>query len=116
MHFLIGEAEESFQQWKKVVNLLVYSEKIYMGLRMKGTVDLVNEFIVVFYEQLQQFPKDFFVDELSKDSFIADSLKRLYSYISESSTISKTRKRLLALFEMVSTRFNYIPNDDLSEE
>jgi hypothetical protein len=41
------------------------------------------EFIVVLYNQISQFPADFFIDELSKDSFMENCLKRLAEYKDE---------------------------------
>jgi hypothetical protein len=38
------------------------------------------DFIAVFYDQLRQFPQDFFIDQLSKGSFLCSSLKRLSEY------------------------------------
>ena len=38
------------------------------------------DFIQVFYDQLKQFPNDFFSDELSKNNFSVGLLKRLKEY------------------------------------
>ena len=38
------------------------------------------DFIPVFYDQLNQFPNDFFTDELSKGNFITPIIKRLHEY------------------------------------
>jgi hypothetical protein len=38
------------------------------------------DFIPVLYDQLNQFPADFFRDELSKSSFLCEGLKRLSEY------------------------------------
>jgi len=43
-------------------------------------LQLMMEFIVVLYDQLSQFPADFFRDELSKDNFLCRLLKRLKEY------------------------------------
>ena len=38
------------------------------------------DFIPIFYDQLNQFPNDFFRDELSKDNFMSHLLIRLHEY------------------------------------
>ncbi len=59
---------------------------------------LALKFIVVLYEQLRQFPKDFFLDEISKDSFLVDCLYRFKEYIVDANIDKKTKGRIEKLF------------------
>lgn len=52
------------------------------------------DFIIVFYDQLNQFPNDFFRDELSKDNFIINLLKRLNDYATGPEYSIKIKKRI----------------------
>ena len=58
--FLLGENLDSFEQWKRMVNLICNCEK---GVLDKP--DFFYKAVPVLYEQLKQLPKDFFVAELS---------------------------------------------------
>ena len=63
------------------------------------------DFIPVLYDQLSQFPVDFFRDELSKDNFMCKLLKRLKEYSKGQEYSGKIKKRILKLLEMVNKKF-----------
>ena len=63
------------------------------------------EFIPVFYDQLNQFPADFFIDELSKGNFTCKLLKRLKEYSKGEEFSMKIRKRINKLLELVRKKF-----------
>lgn len=64
------------------------------------------DFIQVFYDQLKQFPNDFFSDELSKNNFSVGLLKRLKEYSIGMEYANKIQKRIIKLLDMVQKRFN----------
>ena len=74
----MGENLESFEQWKKLVHLLCNCETALRDPFLSK--NLFYRFIPVLYEQLRQLPKDFFSDDLSKVSFINDSLNTFFDY------------------------------------
>ena len=96
VHFVIGECQDSLEQWKKMVDVVVMAEGAYYAVQdlsamkqyIKGHKEtakidlhkLVMDFIVVLYDQLGQFPSDLFRDELSRDNFLCRQLKRLKEY------------------------------------
>jgi hypothetical protein len=83
VHFIIGECEDSLTQWKKIIDLIINSEAAFLSIQEAQSINLEKlamDFIPVFYDQLNQFPADFFRDELSKDNFICRLLKRLKEY------------------------------------
>lgn len=110
VHFVIGESEESLEQWKKIVDLLVHAESAYLRLQTPtpgvNLEKLALDFIPVFYDQLNQFPADFFRDELSKGSFICHALTRLKEYTAEEYS-PKIRKRIEKLLQLVKLKFDF---------
>lgn len=74
----MGENLESFEQWKNLVHLLCNCETALRDPILSK--NLFYRFIPVLYEQLRQLPKDFFTDDLSKVSFINDSLNTFFDY------------------------------------
>lgn len=71
--FLLGENYDSFEQWKKLF-ILVTSCEQYMNESPSFFLDLIP----VMYDQLQQIPKDFFVDPLAGNSFIKICLNNFF--------------------------------------
>lgn len=45
--------------------------------------ELYMQFIPLIYEQLRQLPRDFFSDDLSKVSFIYDSINAFFEYTND---------------------------------
>lgn len=70
------------------------------------------EFIVVLYEQFQQFPEDFFRDEISKGNFLCGCLMRLKCYTSEKEVGKKVISRINKVFEMLWKKFRYQVEED----
>ena len=64
-------------------------------------------FVIVIFNQIKQLPTDFFIDELSKDSFLVGCLIRLQEYAQDESVNKKFRDRLNKLFEMIKLNFKY---------
>jgi len=52
------------------------------------------DFIPVFYDQLNQFPNDFFTDELSKGNFITPIIKRMHEYVNGEEYSPKIKRRI----------------------
>lgn len=68
--FIIGNAYEAFEHWKRLLELLCRSEAavrarsaLYLGL------------IAVLYRQLAEIPPDFFVDIVSQQNFLTSTLQ-----------------------------------------
>lgn len=73
---------------------------------------LMLEFIVVLYEQLRQFPEDFFIDELAKDNFLGACLAKLKIYSTEGAINKKSVGRIDKLLSLVSEKFGYQPVEE----
>lgn len=65
------------------------------------------DFIPVFYDQLNQFPSDFFRDELSKGNFVCACLRRLHEYSKGEEYNPKIQKRIVKLLQLVTKKFEY---------
>lgn len=65
------------------------------------------DFIPVFYDQLNQFPNDFFTDELSKGNFITPIIKRMHEYVNGEEYSPKIKRRIQKLLKMVREKFGY---------
>ena len=93
--------------------------KRYEGKTDSTMQELGLQFIIVLYNQLKQFPLDFFIDELSKDNFIEGCLKRLKLYAkqievnlslqptSSVKNLKKINKRIHKLLNLLEQHFNY---------
>jgi len=66
---------------------------------------LAMDFIPVFYDQLNQFPIDFFRDEISKGSFLCGVMKQLQMYSKGGEYSLKVRKRIKKLLDFLETKF-----------
>lgn len=92
------------------MDLFICSETAYLSInQITKEIDLhklIMDFIQVFYDQLKQFPNDFFSDELSKNNFSVGLLKRLKEYSIGMEYASKIQKRIIKLLDMVQKRFN----------
>lgn len=78
--------------------------------------NLMLEFIAVLYQQLKQFPEDFFVDELAKDNFLTTCLKNLNTYFTEKTVNKKALNRIEKLLVLISDKFGYQPAQEEEEE
>lgn len=111
--FLLGFSLDSLEQWKKLVNVVCFSETAFQeGKRQQ----LLLDFIVVLFGQLKQLPKDFFVDELSKESFMVGCLRRLKEYEQMQEVPSKLRGRIGKVFELLQSHFGYQLEDEGADE
>lgn len=92
------------------MDLFICSETAYLSInQITKEIDLhklIMDFIQVFYDQLKQFPNDFFSDELSKNNFSVGLLKRLKEYSIGMEYANKIQKRIIKLLDMVQKRFN----------
>lgn len=68
------------------------------------------------YEQLRQLPKDFFTDDLSKVSFIADSLHQLFSLCDDERVPRSIKARVKKLQEMLLEEYDFKPKVTLDQK
>lgn len=68
--FLIGNVYDTFEHWKKLLNLLCRSEDAIAKHH-----SLFSNLISILYHQLSEIPADFFVDIVSQDNFLTSTLQ-----------------------------------------
>lgn len=68
--FLLGENYEGFDQWKRMFHLATNCKKLVVD-----RPEFFKKFIRVVFSQVKQFPKDFFVDGLTKENFLGVCVK-----------------------------------------
>jgi A1 cistron-splicing factor AAR2 len=78
IEFLIGQSLEGLQQWKSLVDMVLRSDNLMCNSATDGDHALMFVRVLhVINSQLRIIPKDFFVDELSKDNFLKKSLRSM---------------------------------------
>ncbi len=70
LFFSLTLVYEAFEQWKKLVHLLCFSEQSLLK-----HVNLFLNLIGLLHFQLKEIPDDFFVDIVSKDNFLTKTLQ-----------------------------------------
>ena len=102
--FFLGEDLESFEQWKKIIVLLTNCDKL-----IETRPEIFLDFTPVLYYQLQQMPKDFFIDCLSKGNFLHSCLKSYFEIVkevpNESLPLKKLKIRINKLKELIKVYF-----------
>ncbi|XP_029115788.1 protein AAR2 homolog [Scleropages formosus] len=86
--FLIGNAYEGFEHWKKLLVLLCRSEAAMHTRR-----DLYLGLIAVLYHQLGEIPPDFFVDIVSQNNFLTSTLQDFFQFATGPGVDATLRKR-----------------------
>jgi hypothetical protein len=65
---------------------------------------------------LRQLPKEFFSDDLSKVSFINDSLNAMFEYTSDNRVSKSIRLRMEKLKDMLSQEYGFLPKMSLEQK
>lgn len=113
MLFLLGEHFESFEQWKKLFILLSSCDS-YIDENPAFYLDVM----ALLYHQIQQLPKDFFIDPLSSNNFIGPCLRNLIE-VCESTAAKGERKkvgqRAVKLRTLIEQTFIHSKDEDDDE-
>lgn len=85
--FLLGESLESFEQWKRLVDMVCRAEKLLIGVYEDSTsyvprTEFWEHVYGIINTHMQEIPDDFFIDELSKDNFLGKTLSCLKATLS----------------------------------
>ena len=100
--FFIAEIYESFEQWKNICLLILNCQEI-----ISKKEKFFGKFIEVLYNQFRNFPKDFFIDELTTNNFFKRALENFINYIKEdeNKTIQNSIKKRIFYFEKFLKEF-----------
>jgi A1 cistron-splicing factor AAR2 len=114
--FFLGEVYESFEQWKDIMVLLLSCQSIIVKQEK-----LYCDFIEVLYNQFRQFPKDFFVDEISSNNFFNKLITNFIITCKQSNRTediiipSSVAKRAILLEKFLKEFFNFEVKDENSK-
>ena len=90
--FLVAQNYDSFEHWKRLLCLICNCDKL-----LSEMPQLFDIFIMVLHFQLREAPSDFFVDILSANNFLVQTLHVLFTNISsnnqvESNLLQRSKK------------------------
>lgn len=75
--FLVGQLYDSFEQWKRLLRMICNCDS-----GIEKYPDFFSKFIRILHFELQHVPSDFFVDIVSGENFLTDTLQVFFSNIS----------------------------------
>jgi len=111
--FFLAEIYESFQHWRDLCLLILNCQDV-----VSKNTNFFCTFIEVLYNQLRQFPKDFFEDEISSNNFFRKALENFISYIrdNENNNIfpeNSKIKKIMSYFEkFLNELFGFFVKDE----
>lgn len=82
--FVIGQVFDAFEQWKKLVHLLCSCEQA-----MLDYPSLFSKLIFTLHYQLQEIPRDFFVDIVTRQNFLTTTLHSFFSNLNSNPNMDK---------------------------
>ncbi|KAJ3415317.1 a1-alpha2 repression [Chytridiales sp. JEL 0842] len=109
--FLVGQIFDGLEQWKTLIKLVCGSSEALQTLA--GT--LFYDFLGVLQSQLDNCPEDFFMDALSSESFLRESLVQLVANVKDLEVVEENKKLMKRVDLMImglSKRFKW----DILEE
>ncbi|KRX07636.1 hypothetical protein PPERSA_11185 [Pseudocohnilembus persalinus] len=112
-NFLLGEDFDSFEQWKDMFLLCTNVDKYIFE---QGNIQYAIDLVPVLYGMLKQFPRDFFIDNISKDNFIKKSLMEFIQVCTEENENKKLINRAKKLQEMLEHKFLFFPSNKIIEK
>ena len=112
MCFLIGEVYSAFEHWKKLVNIFCSADRF-----LSKDSQLFLEFIEDLYFQMREVPADFFVDIVSRNNFLTQTLRVFFDNIGncENGNI-KLKKKCQQLKQYVTQKFQWDFEDEPDDE
>ncbi|XP_061405305.1 protein AAR2 homolog [Lethenteron reissneri] len=96
--FLLGGVYDAFEQWKRLLALLCGSEAAALSRPR-----LYRDLIPVLYHQLDEVPRDFFVDIVTRDNFLTSTLQVFFSILS-GADVERSLHQRAAMFKQHLTR------------
>lgn len=92
--FLVAQNYDSFEHWKQLVVIMCGCDQA-----MFKYPQLFINFMSDLHFQMQEVPQDFFVDIISENNFLVQSLTTMFANIRESEDVSKQLKTRAISFE-----------------
>nr|CAG4647292.1 EOG090X0AVR [Megafenestra aurita] len=101
--FLVGQVYQAFEQWKNLLRVFCFADEIILK-----ESSVYMELIGDLYFQIKEVPSDMFVDIVSCENFLTQSLRVLFENVlgNESMNVN-LRKRTLKLKQYVTEKFQW---------
>lgn len=100
--FVLGQVLDAFEQWKSLVNVLCCCDDL-----LKEHQKLYETLLTVFYHQIDEIPKDFFVDVVSSNNFLVSTLTTLFSNLQSESIDVGLQKRGKQFRKYLTKKFKW---------
>lgn len=101
--FLVGQVYDAFEHWKRLLNLLCSCDEA-----LSTNSEIFDALIGVLHFQVQEIPKDFFVDIVSTNNFLTTTLQVFFSNMESSTTADKKLVDKARRFRLhLTKRFNW---------
>ncbi|KAJ3353262.1 a1-alpha2 repression [Kappamyces sp. JEL0680] len=100
--FYFAQLYDGFEQWKTIVYTLCHC-----GEAIPEFPQLFEGFVGLLKTQLEDFPLDFFQDELSSSSFLEECFVALIDNVREWPQLLTLQERLAGLLEFIERRFEW---------
>ena len=108
--FVLGQVFDAFESWKKLVRVLCSCESA-----LQENVELFKALVGVLYHQITEIPQDFFVDIVTSNNFLVNTLTVLFSSIEQSCFDEQLQERAKQfrkyLTKKFKWKFNSVPDD-----
>ena len=143
--FMIGQNFTAFSSWKEYFNLLTTNQVIYpsgigseslesLNPEISKNLDFWVDLVRCLFGMLKQFPKDFFYDVLSKESFVRKCLINFFNFVEDLCSdyigpqnrpqvqqawlkgAKKLRKRTLFLKKLLIQKFDFDVTSLISDD
>nr|CAG4637252.1 EOG090X0AVR [Ceriodaphnia reticulata] len=110
--FLIGQVYSAFEHWKNLVRIICFADDMVLQ-----NPSLFMEFIGDFYFQMQEVPTDMFVDIVSSENFLIQTLRVLFGNVLENEEVDNQLKRRTSHLKLFVTQrfqwdFDVEPDDE----
>ncbi|KAK9766125.1 hypothetical protein K7432_005026 [Basidiobolus ranarum] len=109
---ILAQNFSGFNQWKKLIHLICSSKETIIK-RPK----LIFDFLNVLKFQMEECPKDFFIDVISENNFLVPTLRTLIRNINDSDGVDTSIISILHEFQaFVSRKFDWYLTIEEEEE
>lgn len=109
--FEFGHVYDAFEQWKQLLILFCTCDAA-----LRKHPHLFYELIGILHFQLKETPEDFFLDIVSRNNFLAETLQTFFEFTNAADVDPKLRERALKFKHMLEARFQWTFDGEDNEE
>ena len=109
--FVVGQNYDSFEHWKCLVRLLSSCDEA-----IAKHPQLFMNYMTVLHFQTREIPEDFFVDIVSRENFLVQTLHNFLENLKDSECPQNLKDRGIKFRDSLQKRFNWDFTSDLDDE